>query len=301
MPGLELVPLESAEADEYWKAYVAGRADLPTTNFVAHMERYLRLPPEEQQTYFAFKENDRVVGTVRIGASSLTEAPNALGFFSLVPEARGWARDAILLAAEPLIANGAPEIQASYDDSYSEAFTKVGFQERFSRIRMELSPLAKLEKAEIPLAHPEAPDVDDIATFLREAYEGHMEQAFGMHVGSPGDWADYVTSIWKGESGTYLPLGSWLPRDAGGALLGASLASLFMGTPLISELAVRRDARGKGLGRSLMIATTNALVDLGYDRLALYVTIGNDPAIRLYEDLGFRRVGARSVSATLEL
>ncbi|HEV8594229.1 MAG TPA: GNAT family N-acetyltransferase [Thermoplasmata archaeon] len=301
MPGLELVPLESAEADEYWKAYVAGRADLPTPNFVAHMERYLRLPPEEQQTYFAFKENGRVVGTVRIGSSSLTEAPNALGFFSLVPEARSWARDAILLAAEPLIANGAPEIQASYDESYSEPFTKVGFQERFSRIRMELSPLAKHEKAELPLAHPEATDVDDIATFLREAYEGHMEQAFGMHVGSAGQWADYVTSIWKGESGTYLPLGSWITRDAAGALAGASLASLFMGTPLISELAVRPDARGKGLGRSLMIATTNALVDLGYERLALYVTIGNDPAIRLYEDLGFRRVGARSVSATLEL
>jgi ribosomal protein S18 acetylase RimI-like enzyme len=45
----------------------------------------------------------------------------------------------------------------------------------------------------------------------------------------------------------------------------------------------------------------NALVDLGYDRLALYVTIGNDPAVHLYESMGFRKEGARNVNAVLEL
>lgn len=300
MPGLELVPLETSEADDFWKAYVAGRADLPTDNFVTHMERYLRLPPEEQQTYFAFKENGRIVGTVRIGSSNPTESTNAIAVFSLVPEARGWARDAILLATEPLIAKGADEVQASYDETYSEVFMKVGFVERFSRFRME-SGVSRREKPAIPMAHPEATDVDDIATFLIAVYEGHMEQPFGMHVGTPAEWQDYVTSIWKGETGTYLPLASWLSRDEAGACAAVSLVSLFMGTPLVSELGVRKDARGKGLGRSLLTASMNALVDLGYDRLALYVTVGNDPAIKLYEDMGFRQAGARNVSAALEL
>ena len=261
MPGLELVPLETSEADDYWKAFVAGRSDQPTTNFVAHMERYLRLPPEEQQTYFSFQENGRIVGTVRIGASSLTEASNALTFFSLLPEARGWTRDAILLATEPLIANGASAIQASYDDTYAEAFTKAGFVERFARIRMEAHPLVKRESPEVAVAHPEATDVEDIALFLMAAYEGHMEQQFGMHVGSAAEWNDYVTSIWKGETGTYLPLGSWLTRDDVG-IAGVALTSYWMGAPLLAEIGVRKDRRGQGIARGLLIATANALVDL---------------------------------------
>jgi len=299
MPGLELVPLESSEADAYWKAYVAGRSDLPSANFVTYYERYLKQPPEDQQTYFAFKENGEVVGTVRIAGSEPGAPSNALSFFSLVPSARGWARDAILAATEPIIANGASKVLASYDDSYTEPFSKLGFRETFSRMRMEAA-IAKGEKPAIPLAHPEATDVDDVAVFLNGVYEGHIEQAFGMHVGTPAEWRDYVTSIWKGESGTYAPLASWLTRDDAG-LAGVSLATVWMGAPLVSEIGVRKDRRGQGLARALLTATENALVDLGHDRLSLYVTLGNDPAIRLYDRMGFHQVGARTVSAVLEL
>ncbi len=299
MPGLELVPLDSSKADGYWRAYVEGRTDLPTTNFVAHMERYLRLPPEEQQTYFALAENEKIVGTVRLGTSSLVEAKHAITFFSVIPEARGWLRDAILLATEPLIADGASVIHASYDDSYAEAFANVGFRERFSRMRMETA-LVKHEKPTVSMAHPEATDADDIADFLMAAYEGHMEQQFGMHVGTPEEWREYVTTIWKGESGTYLPLASWLTREDRG-LAGVSLATYWMGTPLLSELGVRKDRRGQGLARALLTATMNALVDLGYDRLALYVTAGNDDATRLYEAMRFAQAGGRTINAMLEL
>ncbi|MBI4415631.1 MAG: GNAT family N-acetyltransferase [Euryarchaeota archaeon] len=299
MPGLELVPLDSSKADGYWRAYVAGRTDLPTTNLVTHMERYLRLPPEEQQTYFALAENEKIVGTVRLGTSSLVEAKHAITFFSVIPEARAWLRDAILLATEPLIADGASVIHASYDDSYAEAFANVGFRERFSRMRMETA-LVKHEKPTVPMAHPEATDADDIADFLMAAYEGHMEQQFGMHVGTPEEWREYVTTIWKGESGTYLPLASWLTRDDRG-LAGVSLATYWMGTPLLSELGVRKDRRGQGLARALLTATMNALVDLGYDRLALYATAGNDDATRLYEAMNFAQAGGRTINAMLEL
>jgi len=300
MPGLELVPLESLEAVDFWKAFVAGRKDQPTENFVTHLDRYLREPPEVQQTYFAFKENERIVGTVRIGSPNPDDPSNSISFFSLVPEARGWARDAILAAVEPVIAKGAEKVFAAFDETYTADFTKLGFVERYSRMRMESSPLAKQEPHALPLAHPEAMDVDEVATFLMGAYEGHLEQQFGMHVGSAEEWNDYVTSIWKGENGTYLPLGSWLTRDEAG-IAGVSLTSHWMGAPLLAEIGVRKDRRGQGIARGLLVATTNALVDLGYDRLALYVTIGNDPAIHLYETLGFRPAGARNVNAVLEL
>ena len=69
---------------------------------------------------------------------------------------------------------------------------------------------------------------------------------------------------------------------------------------ILAELGVRKDRRGEGLGRALVVQTMNALADLAYDRLGLYVTLGNDPAIHLYEALGFRPIGGRSITALLE-
>jgi ribosomal protein S18 acetylase RimI-like enzyme len=295
-----MAPLESHEADQFWKAYLAGRKDQPTTNFVTHLERYLREPPEVQRSYFAFKENERIVGTVRIGTPDPDEPPNSLSFFSLVPDARGWTRDAILAAVDPIIATGADKVFAGFDDTYTEDFAKLGFVERYSRVRMVRTPLVKEEKPDMPLAHPEALDVDDVASFLMVAYEGHLEQRFGMHVGSPDEWTDYVTSIWKGENGAYMPLASWLTKDEQG-IAGVALASNWMGAPLLAEIGVRKDRRGQGIARALLVATMNALVDLDHDTLALYVTIGNDPALKLYTALGFVQAGARNVSAVLDL
>lgn len=300
MPGLEMVPLESPEAAEFWKAFVAGREDQPTENFVAHLDRYLREPPEIQQTYFAYKENGRIVGTVRIGSPDPDAPSNMISFFSMVPDARGWTRDAILAAVDPLIGKGAEKVFAAFDETYAADFARLGFVERYSRMRMEIAPLVKRNLPTISLAHPEAMDVDDVAAFLMKAYEGHLEQQFGMHVGSPEEWNDYVTSIWKGENGNYLPLGSWITRDDEG-IAGAALTSHWMGAPLLAEIGVRKDRRGQGIARALVVATINALADLGYDRLALYVTIGNDPAIHLYKSIGFQQAGARSVNAVLDL
>src|SRR5881396_310360 len=288
MPGLEIVPLDTPEAEEFWRAFLAGRTDVPTRDVKIHLDRYVALPPEEQRSYFAFKENGRIVGTVRL-------VGNAIGAFSLLPEERRWTRDAILLATTPILEGGADRIVASLEDAYLPEFERLGFVERFSRIRME-APAQKTEPPAVPMSHPEVTDLDDVLRFLMAVYEGHIEQQFGMHVGSETEWREYVTGIWKGDSGAYLPVASWAARDAAG-LTGVALTTHWMGSPLLSELGVRRDARRKGLGRALVVQTMNALVDLGYDRLGLYVTVGNGPALALYTSLGFTQVGGRSVSA----
>src|SRR3990170_3387701 len=230
MPGLELVPLDSSEAEAYFKVFVAGRSDLPNPDPIVHLDRYLAMPPEEQRTYFAFKGSGAIVGTVRLVGSEIS-------FFSLLPA--------------------------------------------------------------IPMAHPEAMDVDGVTALLVAVYDGHLEQQFGMHVGSPQEWREYVTGIWKGETGTYLPLASWTARDERG-LAGISLVTLWMGMPLLAEIGVRKDLRGRGLGRALLTSSLNSLADLNHDRLALYVTVGNDSAIALYKSFGFESV-ARTVTAVREL
>ncbi len=291
MAGIELAPLNSSEADAYFRAFVAGRRDLPTQHVLVHLNGYLALPPDEQRTFFAFREGGRIVGTARL-------AGNQVSFFSLVPDARPRTRDAVLLASEALIAGGADRIVATFDDSYAEDFGKLGFAETFARMRME-ADLVRRDPPAVPMAHPELTDVPAMSEFFMRLYEGHLEQQLGMHVGGEAEWREYVTSIWKGDAGRYLPLASWAARDGAG-LAGACLTTDWMGTPLTAEIGVRKDARRKGLGRALMVAAMNSLLDLEYTRLALYVTVGNSPAIALYEGLGFREAG-RTVNAVRSL
>ena len=291
MPGLELVHLDSSEADAYFRVFVVSRSDLPNPDPVVHLDRYLAMAPEDQRTFHAFKDSGRIIGTARL-------VGNEISFFSLLPEERRWTRDAILQAVEPIIASGGEKIVANFEEAYAPDFTKLGFEERFSRMRMEAA-ISKRDASVVPMSHPEAMDVDEVLAFLMAVYDGHFEQQFGIHTGTPQEWRDYVTGIWKGDSGTYLPLASWATRDKTG-LTGASFITHWMGMPLVAELGVRKDHRGEGLGRALLMASMNSLADLNHNRLALYVTVGNDPAISLYKRVGFEAVN-RGVTAVREL
>jgi len=61
----------------------------------------------------------------------------------------------------------------------------------------------------------------------------------------------------------------------------------------VYAIYVSADAQGRGVGRSLMDAALTWLRDAGRDPIAVWVIVGNDPATRFYERLGFRPDGAR--------
>ena len=59
------------------------------------------------------------------------------------------------------------------------------------------------------------------------------------------------------------------------------------------SIAVREEFRGSGIGTALLDALLKAAADLGARRIFLEVRESNCPAIRMYEQAGFRQVGIR--------
>lgn len=88
--------------------------------------------------------------------------------------------------------------------------------------------------------------------------------------------------------------------DGHGALVGDRLVGysllLFRGNSKrarVYSLAVDQKERGHGIGRALLQAAANLAQLRGCTTLQLEVSAANQPAIRLYESVGFRRVDMR--------
>lgn len=291
MASITLAPLSTADAHAYWSAFLEGRTDVPTRDVAAHVERYLALPPEEQRTHFRILLDGRLVGTLRL-------LPGTITGFSLIPGQEGQARAVLVKAVDMLRSQDAGTIAASYEDRYGAAFEALGFRRRFARMRMEAATRTYAPRPGVALKPPEEAEVVRLTRFLMDVYEGHLEQAFGLHVGSEGEWREYVTGILKGETGRFMPEASYLAMD-GERIAGAVLVAHWMGMPIVSEVGVVADRRGHGLGRAMLEVASSRLAALGEVRWSLYVTLGNDPAVHLYTSLGFTRVGGETVTAVL--
>jgi ribosomal protein S18 acetylase RimI-like enzyme len=95
----------------------------------------------------------------------------------------------------------------------------------------------------------------------------------------------------QGESATELPL----IAEMDGSAVGLAWGRVDPATPSrveINQVWVAADARGCGIGRALMSRVVAWARARGARCVALEVTIGDTPAMHLYESLGFRRSGA---------
>jgi len=84
--GLTLAPLQTGDAEAYWRVYVAGRTDLPSRDLRMHLDRYLTLPPEEQRSHLAVLMDGKIVGTVRL-------LPDTIAGFAIDPAYKHLATD----------------------------------------------------------------------------------------------------------------------------------------------------------------------------------------------------------------
>jgi ribosomal-protein-alanine N-acetyltransferase len=61
----------------------------------------------------------------------------------------------------------------------------------------------------------------------------------------------------------------------------------------ITNVAVAASARKRGIGKALIRELVEKAARRGISRIVLEVRVGNRPAIALYEQMGFRRIGTR--------
>ena len=120
-----------------------------------------------------------------------------------------------------------------------------------------------------------------------QVYDGHMEQQHGIHVGAEEEWRGYVTGLFKGDSGQYMPDASYVALE-GSRIVGAILITHWMGMPLVAELGVAKDHRGKGFGEALVREALHWLASEGVANVFVS-TSSEDTAADYYERLGFTR------------
>lgn len=118
-----------------------------------------------------------------------------------------------------------------------------------------------------------------------------MHQAYRGTVDDEGETLEQSVEEARGalggKYGTFLTRSSFVIEDAS-APVSASLVSLWEGRPLLAFLLTHPDFQGRGMGTFLVRRSIDALLDQGFDEVDLFVTSANEPAVRIYERLGFQ-------------
>ena len=89
------------------------------------------------------------------------------------------------------------------------------------------------------------------------------------------------------------PLSLWLTAVQDGKVVGYVGSQTVLDEADVMNVAVSPEHRRSGIAAELMLELERTLAKLGVHSLTLEVRVSNEPAIRLYEMLGYVQVGLR--------
>lgn len=150
--------------------------------------------------------------------------------------------------------------------------------------------------ADVSIRRLDSADIELIEPLWSALREHHARVS--PHLGAPRSRED----SWRRRRAQYE---QWLSKpdafvllaELGGLPIGYAMVHLRVGSPTwpsserageIETLAVHPDARGRGIGTTLLRAVESELAELGVDELSLHVVSGNDRAMAFYERHGLR-------------
>ena len=119
-----------------------------------------------------------------------------------------------------------------------------------------------------------------------------MLDAYNGTVDADGDETlemarDEVSSFLAGQSGMPMLEHSRVAVE-GSAIVSAVLISLFEDVPLVAYTYTGAAHKARGLADGMLRRAMGSLRSAGHERVHLWVTVGNQPAERIYARLGFR-------------
>jgi GNAT superfamily N-acetyltransferase len=171
-----------------------------------------------------------------------------------------------------------------------ERFGQAGFSSRGRHylVRALQDPLPEVS-SQWRLRPLRREDIPAVARVIHKSHEGSVDAALNLTYATPSHCRSFVeTLVLRAGCGRFDPDASFVAEGAGG-VAGALLASQLSRTNgHICQVSVLPEMHGRGLGRTLMAACLRALRNEGLAAASLSVTVDNQRAYRLYEDLGFR-------------
>ena len=143
-------------------------------------------------------------------------------------------------------------------------------------------------------------DVPAAAALLRRAYDPEAGSLFAPR-NEPAEWERYVRNLIAYPGcGTVNAAATRILREGQEIRAIALVTDIAPGAAHLVQLAVDPEARGCGLGATLVEQTCEQLAGQGYNALTLLVAQGNAPARALYDSAGFRH-DATFLAATRRL
>ena len=109
-----------------------------------------------------------------------------------------------------------------------------------------------------------------------------------------------ISMVFRGYYGKFLKDASFMLFDDDGRLSSCLFICEFKTEATLTYVFTRKNQLGKGYATELIRAAENALAQLGYDRLALFVSKENLDALKLYLSLGFMEIPLNSTTLDRE-
>jgi ribosomal protein S18 acetylase RimI-like enzyme len=160
----------------------------------------------------------------------------------------------------------------------------------FKRFRMELDLRHPRPPAELPPGFywlPWAESLLDVHAEVKYlAFQGEMDALVFPSLADRAGCRELMTAI-RDRVG-FCPTATWLAAGRDGCVGTVQGIVDEQGHGGIQNLGVMAAYRGKGVGKALLLKALAGFVAAGLHRAFLEVTARNEPAVRMYRELGFR-------------
>lgn len=103
---------------------------------------------------------------------------------------------------------------------------------------------------------------------------------------SLNDTIKEISMVFRGYYGEFLQNASFVALNDEDEIVSGLFVCEFKGDATLTYLFTRKDSLGQGYATSLIHTTETALLELGYEKMYLFVSEANQPALKLYEHLG---------------